>query len=245
MPKCFLLLGGQGTRLFPLTNFIHKSMIPVCGKPILEYIVRTLRDNEITDLIFCVSNSSNSYQFAYHFEDGLKFGTKIRYSAGAKSLNTAGRILNAKELIEDTFIVYYGDILCNVDFKQLYKFHTEKGGIGTILFSSILPVSYGTGVLDQNSRVLEVKEKPSLPLSTNIGIYILEPGILNYIKKDSDFFSDVFPRAIKNGEKIFGYVSDCGWLDIGTLDNLQKAESFVNQNFSMNKNPKLYLNMKK
>lgn len=233
MPRCFILLGGRGTRLFPLTSFVHKSMIPLLGRPVLEYIVDHLRNQGITDIVLCVSDSGSREQFTHYFGDGSRFGLTIRYSTGVQELKTAGRILQAHNegLVDEDFIVYYGDILTDLNLKDVYKFHLKKSGVGTVVFSPNLPVAAGIAVLDENSDVQKIAEKPLLPHKTNIGIYVLKPEILKFIEPDSDFFADTFPRVIENKDKIYGYVSDCRWLDIGSFQNLLKAEEFVKNNF--------------
>jgi len=232
MPRCFILLGGQGTRLEPLTKFVHKSMIPLDGKPVIEYIIDNLKKNDVKDIVFCVNNSPMKKQFFHYFKDGSRLGVKIRYSLGSLKLNTAGRILEAKNLVDDTFIVYYGDVLANLSLKQVCDFHQQKRGIGTIVFSSTLPTSVGVGILDDECCVKEVKEKPLLPFPTNMGIYVLEPKILDYIKPNYDFFRDVFPLVIQKKENLYGYLTNSHWIDIGeSPTRLQKAELFVKQNF--------------
>jgi len=233
MLRCFILVGGQGTRLYPLTSFIHKSMIPIRGKPILEYIMNHLRNHDITDIIFCGSNSSSTEQIKHYFGDGSRFGVSLRYSIGPKRLETAGRILHAssKNLIDGEFMVYYGDILTNLDLREVCKFHRKKRGIGTIVFNPSLPIATGIGVLDSNGQVRKIEEKPVLSRNTNIGVYILEPEILRFIEPYSDFFADTFPRVIRNGDKLYGYISNCKWLDIGSFQSLQMAETFVKKNF--------------
>lgn len=233
MVRCFILLGGRGARLFPLTNYVHKSMIPIMGRPMIEHVINHLKNQGITDIVFCVSNSENKEQFMHYFDDGTRFGITLRYSIGPKKLGTAGRILHASNghLINGEFIVYYGDILTDIDLREVHKFHREKGGMGTIVFNPNLPIASGIGVLDESGKIKEITEKPLLPYNTNIGVYVLEPEILKFIEPDSDFFKDTFPRVIQKKEKLYGYVSNCRWLDLGTFQKLQAAKKFVNKNF--------------
>jgi len=233
MVRCFILLGGQGTRLFPLTNFIHKSMIPIMGRPVIEHIISHLKNQDITDIVLCVSNLANKEQFTHYFGNGSRFGVTLKYSVGTKKLKTAERILLAshQNLVNGEFIVYYGDILTNLDLRKVCEFHREKGGIGTIVFSPTLPIPSGIGVVDERGQIEKIQEKPLLPHNTNIGIYVLEPEILKYIKTNHDFFADTFPQVIRNKERLYGYVSNCKWLDIGSFQSLQSAETFVKKNF--------------
>jgi NDP-sugar pyrophosphorylase family protein len=232
MPRCFVLLGGRGTRLFPLTSFIHKSMIPVAGRPVIEHIVNHLKTQGITDIVFCVSNSLSKEQIIHYFGDGSRFGMTIRFSVGPWKLDTAGRILcaSSQNLINGAFVVYYGDVLTDLNMREVYKFHQEKGGIGTIVFSPNLPIASGIGWLDESGLVQKIREKPLLPYTTNLGIYILEPEILKFIEPNADFFNNTFPLAIRNKEKLYGYVSNCHWMDVGTFRNLQMAGRFVKEN---------------
>lgn len=199
----------------------------------LEYVINHLSNQGITDVVFCVSNVGSTEQFTHYFGDGSRFGITVRYSVGGQELKTAGRILQAHEqgLVDGDFIVYYGDILTNLDLKDVYEFHLKKLGIGTIVFSPNLQIAAGIAMLDNYSQIQTITEKPLLPHKTNIGIYVLKAEILKYIEPDSDFFFDTFPRVIEKKEKLYGYVSDCKWLDIGSFQNLQKAEEFVTENF--------------
>lgn len=233
MPKCFVLLGGQGTRLYPLTTWIPKSMIPINGKPMISYVIQHLRSQDVTEIVLCLSDGYDKYydQFIDYCADGTKWGVHIKYSIGSSNLNTAGRISHANDFVDYDFIVYYGDILSDINLKRVYQFHKQKGGIATIAVYSFLPTTKGVALIDDEGLVIEVKEKPLLPYPTNMGVYILQPRILEYIEPQHDFFIDLFPHLIDKGEKVYGCTVDCNWIDIGNFNNLKQASEFVKQNF--------------
>lgn len=127
-----ILAGGRGERFKPLTNKIPKPMIQVGNKPILEYSIDWCKKNEIKNIIICLNYLSNPIK--KYFGNGKKFDVKIAYNEKehGNPLGTAGPIANLKNKINSTFIVSYGDIIQNMNFKKLLNFHKKNKGIATI-----------------------------------------------------------------------------------------------------------------
>ena len=224
--KGVILAGGLGTRLRPLSNYIPKPMIPIGKKekPLLEYIIKLFRRNDVKDLI--IIGSYKIYQIKNYFGDGSRFGVKISYVED-KQEGTAGCILRACHLVDKDFIVYYGDILSNINLKNMVKFHKKRKCIATIAVSSNVPVEVGV-VKVENSKVVSFIEKPKIKLYTNIAIYVVKERIIEYIrelkgrKNKVDFAKDVFPYVLRKGEEIAAYVTNCYWNDIGNLAKYEK-----------------------
>ena len=173
-----VLCGGKGTRLRPLTYYFQKVMIPVGGKqkPLLEYVVRLLSYHGIRDVVLLVNYKAE--QIKNYFDDGKRFGVSIQYVMDDPSLKgTGGAILNAFRhgaiSKDDTFVVYYGDILSNIDLSDMLRFHREKGSVATVGLSRRFTVRVGVADLDGDGRVRGFVEKPELEISINIGILIL------------------------------------------------------------------------
>ena len=140
--KALILCGGPGTRLRPITYYFQKTMIPVGTKqkPLLEYVVRLLKYHGIRELTFLVNYKYE--QIENYFSDGSRFGVKISYLHDDPKLKgTGGSILNAyhKEVInsDDTLLVYYGDILTNLDIREMIRYHKRKKASATVSYTHL------------------------------------------------------------------------------------------------------------
>ncbi len=233
--KGLILCGGLGTRLRPLTYYIQKTMIPIGlkQKPILEYIVRLLKFHDITDLIFLVNHKAE--QITSYFEDGSRFEVKIDYMHDDPKLRgTAGSVLNCYEQgavdTDDTLLIYYGDIVTNMDLRDLLSHHKKRKSAGTVALSSKFQIAVGLADLDENGRIREFIEKPELEKPVSIGILVLEGDTLENIerlKKDRpqlDLMGDVIPNLIEIGKPVYSYLTDAFWYDVGSTEAYEKLD---------------------
>ncbi len=230
--KVVVLAGGYGNRLRPLTNTRPKPMLPLAGKPILEYIIKSAAGEGLNDVI--VTTNYLREQIIGYFGNGSEFGVKLVYPEEEKPLGTAGSVKNSEKYLNEIFAVIQGDNITEMKFKHLLNFHREKGGVATI---ALLPVDrphqFGIAQLDSRNRVLRFKEKPRpeefFSDFASVGLYILEPEVLDYIPSgiEHDFAKDVFPKLLSSGEKIFGYLASAFWVDIGVPENYMKAVRWV------------------
>jgi mannose-1-phosphate guanylyltransferase len=230
--KAVVLAGGHGTRLRPLTYTRPKPLLPLAGKPILQYIVESIASEGFNDVV--VTTNYLREQIIDYFGEGSDFGVRLVYPEEEKPLGTAGSVKNSKKYLNDTFAVIQGDNITEIKFKHILNFHREMGGVATI---ALLPVErphqYGIAQLDLGNRVLRFKEKPRqeefFSDLASIGLYILEPEVLDYIFPDVeyDFAKDVFPKLLDSGEKIYGYPASGFWIDIGVPENYMKAVRWI------------------
>ena len=141
--KAVILAGGQGTKLRPYTYEVPKSLLPIKGKPILEYIIENLKKHGITDIVLSVGYLGEKIKA--HFGDGKQFGVKITYSQEKKPLQTGGALLKARKLLmNQPFFVIHGDVLSNLSLKDIMVFHNEQKKIGTIALTTVdHPTSFG------------------------------------------------------------------------------------------------------
>jgi len=231
-----VLCGGKGTRLRPLTYYFQKVMVPVGGKqkPLLEYVVRLLSYHGIKDVVLLVNYKAE--QIKNYFDDGSRFGVSIQYVLDDPSLKgTGGAILNAFRhgalTKKDTFVVYYGDILSNIDLSDMLRFHREKNSVATVGLARRFTVRVGVADLDNDGRVQGFVEKPELEKPVNIGILILEGTVFDLLeelahrKKEIDLSGDVIPILIERGEPVYGYVTDCFWYDVGSTERYEKLNN--------------------
>jgi mannose-1-phosphate guanylyltransferase len=224
--KAFILCGGQGTRLRPYTYSIPKPMLPLGRKPILEYIIRNLKKNGVTEV--CLTVGYLKERIKDYFGDGSKLGVKITYNEEKDPLGTAGCILPVAHIIKGTFIVHAGDHFSRLNVKKMLEFHKKQGGIATVAFKRAgVPLEYGIAHVDETHHVTSFKEKPIVENLINASVYIFEPEILNYIKPKEDFAKNVFPRLMADKKKINAFVFDDYWLDIGRTSDYEKINELV------------------
>lgn len=225
--KAVALVGGQGTRLRPLTFRTPKPLLPLVNRPLLEFVVERCKRNEISDLVLSTNYLPDLFRVA--LGDSL-FGVAIEYIHEVDALGTAGGVKNCESAIDDTFYVFNGDVLTGLDLVEMLEYHRSKSAAVTLYLTPVEdPRAYGVVPLDSDGRVTAFIEKPSLAdASTNMingGVYIIEPEILSEIPRDEpySFERQLFPDLVAAGTPIYGYESDAYWLDIGTPDKYLQA----------------------
>lgn len=219
--KALFLAGGMGTRLKPLTDEIPKPMVPIMNKPLLERNMANLRKCGISEIV--ISTCYKSKYIKEYFGDGSKFGLKIEYVSEDIPLGTGGAIKMTGDLFDDTFLVFNADIICNMDFIDLVKFHKSKSAAVTIAVTRVdNPSAYGVIEYDQNDYAISFTEKPEAgeikSNYINAGVYVIEPEILKKIPGDRPVSveRETFPALLQKGSKVAVYKSCSYWMDIGT-----------------------------
>ena len=218
--RAYVLAGGEGTRLRPYTYTVPKPMLPLGGKPILQYVLENLKRCGIKDVI--VTCGYLHGQITSYFGDGSALGMQIAYSIEKEKMDTAGSVLNCKDRPKETFIVAMGDHLTDIDLVDMVRQHKKSGAIATIaLIHAKTPLEYGL-VTVQGGSVVGFAEKPVLEHDYNTAIYVFEPAIFDFMKGKEDFAKDVFPRVLAAGKKINAYVFDAVWFDIGRVADYER-----------------------
>jgi len=224
--KAIVLCGGRGTRLRPYTYSMPKPMLPLGKKPILEFIINNMRNHGFKEIYLTVGYLKETIM--QYFEDGSKFGVKIRYFVEDKEMNTAGSILPCKRYMDGTFVVAMGDHLTAVNPQKLMDFHIKKGAMTTMALKRTgVPLEYGIAHINDDGRIDRFEEKPIVQNLVNAGLYCFEPEIFNYIKNGYDFAQDVFPKLLKDGKKVYGYVFDEYWIDIGRVPDYENLNQII------------------
>lgn len=224
--KAIILCGGKGTRLRPYTYSMPKPMLPLGNRPILEFVINSLCAYGFNDIYLTVGYLKETIM--NYFNDGSRFGVKIKYFVEDRELNTAGSILPCKKYIDDSFAVFMGDHLTSLRINKLMEFHKKKGGLATIALKRTgVPLEYGVAHIDEDNRVEKFEEKPIVQNLVNSGMYCFEPEIFDYIKTGYDFAQDVFPKLLEDKKKVYGYVFDEYWIDIGRVPDYEQLNRII------------------
>ena len=224
LSTAFVLAGGKGTRLKPLTDNTPKPMIEVKGKPILEYVVELLSKYKIKNLILSLGYRAEKIQ--EYFGDGEKYGINIEYVIEKKPLGTGGPLRLARNLLVEEFLMFNGDNLTNINLNDMYSFHKKNKAYATIALSPVKdPKNFGVVEVEGN-EIKRFVEKPAQPKSNliNSGTYILKPEVIDMIPKGFSLIEkDVFPHLSEEG-KLFGYVYNGQWFPTDTIQRYELAK---------------------
>ena len=228
--SAILLVGGMGTRLHPLTLKTPKPMLQVAGVPFTEHQIRKAADAGITEIILATSYKSELFE--PYFGDGKRFGIKIKYAVEKSALGTGGGIRNAANLLADCdqVVIFNGDVLSGHDLASQLAFHKKNQADITLYLTQVEDArAYGCVELLENKQIKSFLEKMENPISNliNAGCYIFNRQIIDQIPQNKvvSVERDTFPNLLANNAKVFGYLDNSYWLDIGTPAALVKASA--------------------
>jgi mannose-1-phosphate guanylyltransferase / phosphomannomutase len=231
--KAVVMAGGEGTRLRPMTANQPKPLLPVANRPIMEHVLRLLRrhgfDETIVTVQFLAALVRN------YFGDGEEFGMRLQYATEEMPLGTAGSVRNAEdELRNEPFIVISGDALTDMDLSAMVRHHKTSGALVTVGLARVPdPLEFGIVITEEDGRIQRFLEKPTwgqvFSDTVNTGVYVMEPEVLAEVPPGEvvDWSADVFPKLLKRGAPLFGYISDGYWEDVGTHESYMKAQADV------------------
>ena len=232
--KAVVMAGGEGSRLRPLTIRRPKPMVPIVGKPVMEHILNLLKRHGITEVVITVQYLASNIED--YFGNGSQFGMRITYSREDVPLGTAGSVKNAEDQLTEPFLVISGDALTDYNLTDIIKYHQEKKAMATLTLAHVHnPLEYGVIITNEEGHITQFLEKPSwgevFSDTINTGIYVLDPKIFSYFEKNKqfDFSQELFPMMLKNGDPIYGYISNGYWCDVGNLSEYMRANADVLQ----------------
>ena len=230
--KAVIMAGGEGTRLRPLTSNQPKPMLPMANRPMMEHVVGLLRQHGITDIVVTVAFMANAIRS--YFDDGSELGVRMVYATEETPLGTAGSVFNARDELDERFVVISGDVLTDIDVSRVVNFHEDKGALATISLVSVEnPLEFGIVITNEDGSIERFLEKPTwgqvFSDNINTGIYVLEPEIFDFIPegRSVDFSAEVFPAVLGAGRPIYGCVSEGYWEDVGTIEAYLKAHQDI------------------
>jgi NDP-sugar pyrophosphorylase family protein len=220
--RAIILAGGKGTRLLPYTTVIPKPLMPVGERPILEIVIRQLEYDGFSRITLAVGYLAELIE-AY-FGNGNKYGIKIDYSKEDKPLGTIGS-LSLIDGLDETFLVMNGDVLTNLDYRELIDFHQRSAAMATIAtYKKEVKIDLGVLEMDDGLRLKQYTEKPTLKYDVSMGIYVFEPEILSLIEPNRYLdFPDLVLNMIKAGKNVTAFPFDGYWLDIGRHEDHARA----------------------
>jgi mannose-1-phosphate guanylyltransferase/phosphomannomutase len=232
--KGIIMAGGFGTRLRPLTNNLPKPMVPMVNRPIMEHILALLKRHAITDLTALLYFQPEI--ITNYFGDGKRLGVNLDYISATVDLGTAGAVGAAMRKYSDTTLVISGDVLTDIDLNKAIDFHKRKRALATIVLTRVEnPLPFGIVITDKSGRVTRFLEKPGwgevFSDTINTGIYILEKKVLPFIPegREFDFSKDLFPLLLEEKKRIYGYIAEGYWKDVGSLEEYRQANMDILQ----------------
>lgn len=220
--KAVIMAGGEGTRLKAVSGDKPKPLVSLCGRPVMEHIVLLLKKHGITDI--CCALKYRPEEIEAYFGNGEKWGVKMQYRVETEALGTAGGVKNCADFYgNDDFLVISGDAVCDFDLSDFIEQHEKRRpAVSLALYPHPEPLRYGLALCDRNSCIHSFVEKPDwhgvVTNLVNTGIYILTPHAMSLVPEGKvfDFAKDLFPLLLSKKEKLFGYIADGYWCDIGT-----------------------------
>ena len=225
-----IMAGGLGSRLGKLTRITPKPMLKVGNKPMLEHLVEQFREQGFKKFIFCLNHLKE--KIIDHFGDGSDFGVEIDYIVEEKRLGTAGALSRLRGTFDSPFFVVNADVLTTLDFERLMDHHCASSSIATMCvreYQHTLP--YGVISSDETGRLVGITEKPTQSFDVNSGIYVLAPQVIDFIPDDQMYdMPELFEKMLINGKHCSVYKLDGYWLDIGQVNDFEKANRDINYN---------------
>lgn len=227
----FIMAGGFGTRLRPLTDKCPKPMLPVGGKPLLETIISSLKEQGFYK--FYISTHYLPEVINEHFGNGEKLDVQIQYVHETDPLGTGGALslLPASD-IKLPFIVINGDVLTNMNFEKLLDFHEKREAIATMCVREFqYQIPYGV-VNSEDNVIQSMTEKPSYYFDINTGIYVISPELLAEVEAEFIGMPTILEQQIAKDKKVSSYPLHEYWLDIGHMEDYNRAQrDIVNLDF--------------
>jgi NDP-sugar pyrophosphorylase family protein len=232
--KAVILAGGLGSRLKPFTEVIPKPLLPIGEKSVLEIQIERFRKYGISE-IFLATNYKSDY-IENFFGDGSRYGVRLIISKEDKPLGTAGPLTLLKNELKEPFILMNGDILSLINFVDFFEFSSRMRTMLSITVKKIItPYSFGNIYFD-GDFVTHIEEKPDMVTYALAGIYFMEPEILRFIPENEYYGLDSLIKSLlKNNIPVSKYELNEYWLDIGRVEDFEKATEIYKTHFKSEK----------
>jgi NDP-mannose synthase len=223
--KALVMAGGKGTRLLPYSALFPKPLMPVGDMPILELLLRRLRDAGIEEAILAVNHLRHLIEA--FFGDGSRFGLKISYSVEDKPLGTAGPMSLVLDRLGENFLLTNGDLLTNLDLKRMIDAHLTRRAAATIgTYAREMRSEFGLLEVDDKMVMTGYREKPIDNQLISMGVYVLRTEEVRKHVVTGQYLDmpDLVRALAKSGEQVYCHKDDCFWLDIGRPEDFALAQ---------------------
>lgn len=224
-----ILAGGKGVRLRPYSTILPKPLMPVGDLPILEIVIRQLKKSGCKSITMAVGHLAELIQ-AY-FKDGSRWGVKINYFIEDSPLGTAGAI-SAMKPKGNNFIVMNGDVLVNLNYREMYDFHKKHKALVTVgVTTKDVPITLGVLQIDKQLKITDYIEKPTLKYKVSMGIYMFHKKVKTYLKRGQHCdLPELIKVLVQKKEKVIAFAHDGLWFDIGRIEDYDRAVDAFMQN---------------
>lgn len=225
--KAVILAGGKGTRLKPYTYVLPKPLVPVGEKPILALLLEKLKESGVKEVIFCV-NQLAELIMAY-FGNGEKFGIPIKYSREDQPLGTVAPLKLIPDLPDD-FLVMNGDLMTDLNLEEIFQYHCSQKSLITVGVTQ-RKVQIDFGVLEMKNGIMtQFLEKPEYCYQVSMGIYVFNRRVLDLVPDQGPYgFDQLMLELLKRKEKVHVFPHTGFWLDLGRIEDFEKANEIINQ----------------
>jgi NDP-sugar pyrophosphorylase family protein len=229
--RAVILAGGLGTRLRPYTTVLPKPLVPIGDRPILEHIIRRLSAAGVDRVDLCLGYLGELIRAYFSQATTLPEGVELHWHWEREPLGTAGALRTVPDL-DDTFIAMNGDVLTNLDYAELVRYHQRHGNMLTIAtHDRRIKIDYGVLHVQQlgrnggtQHRITEFQEKPEIVSTVSMGIYVMEPGILEYVPEGKAFdLPDLVQALLRANQPVGAFKYDGLWFDIGRKEDYERA----------------------
>ena len=220
-----IMAGGEGTRLYPYTKVLPKPLIPIEDLPICTHVLDSFKKYNCKEFTLILNHKSNMIKAYYNDIDK---DYKLNYEVETKFLGTAGGLSLLKNKIKDTCFVSNCDILVNADFSCIYKWHKKEQNLITMICAiKNIQIPYGVVNSKPNGEIENIEEKPELSYLINVGVYLIEPEVINSLNGEFIHMTDLAQKYIDEGKKVGVFpISEGSWLDMGQI---KEMENMTNQ----------------
>jgi len=226
--KAVIQAGGKGTRLKPYTLILPKPLMPVGELPVIELLLKWLRRNGISEVI--ITTGYLGHLIKSLCGNGENWDMQITYSEENEPLGTVGALSLVRDYLDDTFLVLNGDLITDMNLRSFIHFHNSHHAMLTV-GTTDKQVHVDMGVIEScdQQQIQDFREKPTLSYQVNMGIYCMEPEILELIPSGVPFgFDDLMYQMLDNGQPAHVYHHTGQWLDIGRPEDFTRAQDMAN-----------------
>jgi NDP-mannose synthase len=229
--KAVIQAGGLGTRLKPYTMVLPKPLMPIGNQPVLELLLKWLRRNGTRDAY--VTTGYLGHLIGAVCGDGSQWDMNIKYTKETRPLGTVGALTLLRDDLEGSFLVLNGDVLTDLDLNSFGAFHRHHGGLLSIAVAR-RKIRIDFGIIEElDGNMIGFREKPSLCHTVSMGIYCMQPEVIDFIPRGVAFgFDDLIFCLLGKGVEVRCFQHDGMWLDIGRIEDFQAAQEICFDDYS-------------